>query len=651
MKKSFTLKAFAFGAFAALGLTAAAAAPQAEKAVATLQPAFADVAPQLQGTEQMQASFRINPQLVKASADNARKVSAHRATPSYGDWTDGGDMEVTYNMIWNMPHKQSTTYQIRQDNANEGEFQVKIAQFTEEDCDLILTVQSYQDGYIVFTDPNGVDCNFTIGDGSGNEYECYYADHYHWLVLRKNFGLEISDADLQSWYDFCEYDPETGEFIMGGVYYPEMTAETQAMSLPWYVTNAAGTAIESYKFDYFRRLGGDYKNYDYTLGYNYGYFSHEKNAKTGTFTMPIELNDNGDLYIGMFKSLTATTAKNYFQNILAVVNGEEGATLPTDIVKITAKDGLIELPLTLNDPYVKGAKKILFVLLFKDNEYLKSNYNPTSGLSNITVQLTADDVDYYSVGNAEYKDVALYDMLPWVFGLEEDGWEGFVDEMANMDIEVPEEYVVTVPLQESTANPGKYRLVHPYYEYYNDYLTSMLYYDAGIDYLNLNIPTADEVTVLQSNNGFYWNTNKGTQYCFSYGSVNQYTETEYTASANCYGTLADGKITFPTPQYDGNGTGSANVVAPLGWLPVEYNVATGVAATADKCEVIFDSDLCYIKGNFTPAAGVNTVAADVENNNAPVEYFNLLGVRVANPEAGQLLIKRQGSQVEKVVIR
>ena len=45
-------------------------------------------------------------------------------------------------------------------------------------------------------------------------------------------------------------------------------------------------------------------------------------------------------------------------------------------------------------------------------------------------------------------------------------------------------------------------------------------------------------------------------------------------------------------------------------------------------------------------SGVENVAAE----NAPVEYFNLQGVRVANPENG-LFIRRQGNTVSKVVIR
>ena len=46
--------------------------------------------------------------------------------------------------------------------------------------------------------------------------------------------------------------------------------------------------------------------------------------------------------------------------------------------------------------------------------------------------------------------------------------------------------------------------------------------------------------------------------------------------------------------------------------------------------------------------GVENVV--VEGADAPVEYFNLQGVRVAAPEAG-IFIRRQGNKVEKVVIR
>lgn len=49
------------------------------------------------------------------------------------------------------------------------------------------------------------------------------------------------------------------------------------------------------------------------------------------------------------------------------------------------------------------------------------------------------------------------------------------------------------------------------------------------------------------------------------------------------------------------------------------------------------------------ASGVEEIISDSVEN-APVEYYNLNGIRVSNPENG-LFIRRQGSKVEKVIIR
>ncbi len=46
-------------------------------------------------------------------------------------------------------------------------------------------------------------------------------------------------------------------------------------------------------------------------------------------------------------------------------------------------------------------------------------------------------------------------------------------------------------------------------------------------------------------------------------------------------------------------------------------------------------------------SGVGSLTANDSNDN--VEYYTLLGVRVSNPQAGQLLIRRQGSKVSKIV--
>ena len=53
---------------------------------------------------------------------------------------------------------------------------------------------------------------------------------------------------------------------------------------------------------------------------------------------------------------------------------------------------------------------------------------------------------------------------------------------------------------------------------------------------------------------------------------------------------------------------------------------------------------------FEIPAGDTTAIEEVEaEEEAPVEYYNIQGVRVVNPEKG-LYIKRQGNKVTKVIL-
>lgn len=47
--------------------------------------------------------------------------------------------------------------------------------------------------------------------------------------------------------------------------------------------------------------------------------------------------------------------------------------------------------------------------------------------------------------------------------------------------------------------------------------------------------------------------------------------------------------------------------------------------------------------------GINDVTVD--GADAPVEYFDLQGIRVSNPQAGQMVIRRQGAKVEKIIVK
>ena len=54
-----------------------------------------------------------------------------------------------------------------------------------------------------------------------------------------------------------------------------------------------------------------------------------------------------------------------------------------------------------------------------------------------------------------------------------------------------------------------------------------------------------------------------------------------------------------------------------------------------------------IKFTGAAPAGIDGIVAD---NEAPVEYFNLQGIRVAEPSNG-LYIRRQGKEVTKVMVK
>jgi hypothetical protein len=70
---------------------------------------------------------------------------------------------------------------------------------------------------------------------------------------------------------------------------------------------------------------------------------------------------------------------------------------------------------------------------------------------------------------------------------------------------------------------------------------------------------------------------------------------------------------------------------------VTFNVYNGATVKAVQVKVANNS-----------SSAVNSIAVDAED--APVEYFNLQGIRVANPQNG-LFIKRQGNKATKVLVK
>ncbi len=97
-----------------------------------------------------------------------------------------------------------------------------------------------------------------------------------------------------------------------------------------------------------------------------------------------------------------------------------------------------------------------------------------------------------------------------------------------------------------------------------------------------------------------------------------------------------GSFTANVGTVEGKGTGATT---PITWTG---NTTEPLVLTTEA-----QVRLSYIEVTFETETGIE----DVEiNNNAPVEYFNLQGVRVEEPTSG-LYIRRQGNNVSKVVIR
>ncbi len=98
-----------------------------------------------------------------------------------------------------------------------------------------------------------------------------------------------------------------------------------------------------------------------------------------------------------------------------------------------------------------------------------------------------------------------------------------------------------------------------------------------------------------------------------------------------YSTYADGVVNIPNCRFN---------------MPSALDKAYSWSTS----ENVSLADKMVAKITIHKLAGVDNVVAGSDAE-APAEYFNLQGVRVANPEAGQLVIKRQGSTVTKMIAR
>jgi len=120
----------------------------------------------------------------------------------------------------------------------------------------------------------------------------------------------------------------------------------------------------------------------------------------------------------------------------------------------------------------------------------------------------------------------------------------------------------------------------------------------------------------------------------------------------------DGETPVPTFQYVIPNSGTAGEVNQLsfdaaGNLYAYHRQGCGFAAYAlcneNPVSTVAAPEALVIRGS---AAGVEDVTVDAEDPNAPVEYYNLNGIKVNGDNLiPGIYIKRQGKKVEKILVR
>lgn len=175
-------------------------------------------------------------------------------------------------------------------------------------------------------------------------------------------------------------------------------------------------------------------------------------------------------------------------------------------------------------------------------------------------------------------------------------------------------------VQESTKTPGYYRIVNPYGGSWK-YAETSTHSEDHTHYLYVNATDPNKVYIEESPLGY--DAGDG---CFRVNSLAyNYIQAGLTPKTEWYGKKSDTNISFPA---------STIVVS-------EKNYNNNAWYTTNK------------QGRLQIAiprqAGVDGIVGDA--NEAQAEYFNLQGVRVANPVPGQMLIVRRGENVTKELIR
>lgn len=337
-------------------------------------------------------------------------------------------------------------------------------------------------------------------------------------------------------------------------------------------------------------------------------------------------------------TLTFKPAEDGYQEMVAEYDEEEG-TVTFGRVYLGVEDGyhLYQQPFIYNYDAVGNQNPLEYqditgylattqnVIVFEDAPGIAWNYYTDEAGTKFQGPINMLDLTvFYQPVGGEWKEVGTAEFI--------DGW------LIPAYGEDQFEYLYGVTLQQNAANENLYRLVNPYK---SGPLSGQNFCRTN-GYIVFDVSDPDHVIFLLSDAGFT-NYQAGITTFFAYNwfgvlcLINpNYTPDELIEALGdqiIYTTFKDGVVSL--------GTNFRGV--PDARFGVQYDPIYGMYWALDDAGTPANMTTKII----FPGAGVGSIEA--ENSDKPVEYFNLQGVRVANPEAGQLVIKRQGTKVEKII--
>lgn len=207
-------------------------------------------------------------------------------------------------------------------------------------------------------------------------------------------------------------------------------------------------------------------------------------------------------------------------------------------------------------------------------------------------------------------------------------------------VEAPERTIVYLA---STVADGKYAIVCPQgvmKNYTGSNAYGYCYIEAvTVENNKFNCNNLYLVDVAKAETGYTIKNNKGKflgMNANNFGAFNYYDAADAEGS-NCYWDFT----------FDGTTVKISNIGRKGAFLSYKEYKGDWEVVTTDKATEPSDFQL-FSTVNAESAIGSIVTDADAE---APVEFYNLQGIRVANPEAGNIYIRRQGSKATKVLVK